>query len=290
MIQTTLNLVPEAGELIVYDAYPRYAQQIWRIIFKDYYPEYAATESARARWRGFASEQYRTYAYFSLDTQNMIDLWDIFRNPKLPETIGIMMACTFDHVMVKAVQLNRIAYAFQDFVGAYGDDLSPRTVTTLQQQIEAMAEIAKKQVHAICWTQSSIASDVWQVYEDGDVRGYDLSKDDDRHFFLFDGESYDAPIIDLPVQPYQSPKEPSTPLKWRPITYDQGGAPKVRLSQRVKVVSTQEEGIILAWTMKDGKFKFKIVLDKNREAFNSLPDGVYGEYKRYSADELLVAE
>jgi hypothetical protein len=120
------------------------------------------------------------YATLSWDKQ-MQRVWDLAHVETVPTFERITLMSTFDHVMVKQADISKVIEAFKAFsekydTGAHG---------SLWEQVPFLTKMVEdKTCYAICWTQTSI-TDPWWVSEGDDVRLYDISRDNDRHWFMF---------------------------------------------------------------------------------------------------------
>lgn len=131
-------------------------------------------------------------AYCHKDTsQMMLDknlqpVWDLWKRLDVPLDYRIVMAFTFDNVMVRRENLVRLAEAMEAFAKRFGPG-------TLLEQAQVLQELAVDDTaYAVCWNQTSVNADTWWVRdetlsedEDEQYRRYDISKDS-GHWFLFD--------------------------------------------------------------------------------------------------------
>lgn len=86
---------------------------------------------------------------------------------------------TFDKVMVRQEHIPLVISAFKEFSSKYGDSSLPEQVVALE------GVVGDETCFAVCWTQTSVADDIWHIYEDGDMRMYNISIDT-GHWFMFD--------------------------------------------------------------------------------------------------------
>lgn len=110
------------------------------------------------------------------------EIWDLYRDARLPEHEKIVLGTTFDHVLVKKEHLPRIIEAFEKFDG----------VTSLAEQAEILKKMyADPDCTAVGWNQTSVIGDHWLnaggVDEDGDDIPYNY-RIMEQHWWLFDDE------------------------------------------------------------------------------------------------------
>lgn len=120
--------------------------------------------------------------------RNMQSVWDLAKDEQIPLEFRIVLTTTFDKVMVRRADLPRVIGAFSSFRLAFGGD------NNLGQQQKALRELLNDETcYAVCWTQTSVADDIWMVYEQekDDHRWYDLSRDT-GHWFL------ELPAVEFP--------------------------------------------------------------------------------------------
>lgn len=108
-------------------------------------------------------------------------VWDLFKDRRLNLHERAVLGSTFDKVMVKRERLHSIAFALDQFVQWFPGH------SNLAEQASAIARHQNDgSCYAIFWTQTSVADDVWWVYEqNGDWRWYDITRDE-GHWFLYD--------------------------------------------------------------------------------------------------------
>jgi len=125
----------------------------------------------------------------------MKQVWDLAQSENVPLNDRIVMASTFDRVMVKREHLFLVAAAMDDFANRYDPGHLP-------EQAKKLRELAKDEsCFAVCWRQTSVTADMWmeqtgEIDEYGDIgyRMYDVSKDN-NHWFLFDEIPLPQPAV-----------------------------------------------------------------------------------------------
>lgn len=135
-------------------------------------------------WNALANKYLKESA-FKFMFGDSAPLWAIAYDSKVSKTDRIVMATTFDRAMVRAENLLDLADRFDEFCKTYP---AGNMACSLSQQSADFRKIAEdKEVLGVCWTQTSVAGDVWQVNEeDGEsMRSYDIDRDS-GHFFVYD--------------------------------------------------------------------------------------------------------
>lgn len=118
--------------------------------------------------------------HINMMNRDMQKVWDLAKNEQIPLAFRIVLITTFDKVIVRRSDLPRVISAFSDFLMAFNGD------NNLVEQMNALRELSKDETcYAVCWTQTSVADDIWRVYEveNDDSRWYDVSRDT-GHWFL----------------------------------------------------------------------------------------------------------
>lgn len=125
---------------------------------------------------------------------DMQPVWDLCKSSRVPLDYRIVMAATFDKVMVKRAKLPRLIQAIKEYAKCFDPG-------TLLQQVEKLQELADNPTcYAVCWNQTSVNCDAWAVERPGEVDEYgdplwemhDISRDTD-HWFLFDDPRFADP-------------------------------------------------------------------------------------------------
>ena len=169
MSYTTLYLVPESGEIRTYREYhnaSRFAWLVWDTMSKLYLHKGAIEFMISGNHADDALQP----------------VWDLWKNPNVPMNHRLVMASTFDRVMVRRENLPRLADAYEQYSKAVKD---PGHILTMVNDLRSLAN--DPACLAACWCQTSVSSDAWRVREslEDDSRLYDVSLDND-HWFLFD--------------------------------------------------------------------------------------------------------
>lgn len=171
MSYATIYKVPESGGIENYREFPN------------------AIRGAVLLWT------YLSRRYLDLDGMPLFGgedtkrLWALATDERLSEDERIALQTTFDGVMVRRDDFERVAAAF-DVVGPMMDDAGhlPAWAATLREMW------LDPDCFAACWNQTSVCADTWWRYDTcptcgqdlEDSRMYDISKDS-GHWFLFEG-------------------------------------------------------------------------------------------------------
>lgn len=161
MSYTTLYLVPEEGEVESYAEFKNAFQGSFNV------------------W----SEMGKSYLGMeNVSFVNMKPVWNLFKDGKVLLNDRIVLASTFDWIMVKREHLSVVVDAMDDFSKRYESGHLP-------EQAEKLRELAHDEsCYAACWCQTSVVGDMWErvdAEEEETYRMYDISRDTD-HWFLFD--------------------------------------------------------------------------------------------------------
>ena len=115
-------------------------------------------------------------------------VWSLAKDDRLRKCEAITLVSTFDHVIAELDQLPEVSEAFLAFNEIH-------SVLTLKEQSDVLMRIHNNDppeniditnLVGVCWIQTSVAGDVWDVVEgDEEPRPYDISRDD-NHFFMFE--------------------------------------------------------------------------------------------------------
>ena len=113
------------------------------------------------------------------------ECWNLTGEDRVPFDHRIVLASTFDTVMVKRENIPRLIQAMEQYIKDFDEP------GHLPAQIEKLTELVDDEsCFAVCWQQTSCA-DTWFGYDECPTCGheksrpYDVSKDED-HWFLFD--------------------------------------------------------------------------------------------------------
>ena len=145
-----------------------------------------ATLGALAIWDMLGKVKLRNRPPYWNPILNASDVWELFEKPALNRMERLVLGSTFDKVMVKRTHLDTLGWQFNEF----NSRLNPvgNRLNNLSDQATVLRDAAKNdKCYAVFWTQTSVADDVWRIYEDGEdePRWYDITKDT-GHWFLFE--------------------------------------------------------------------------------------------------------
>jgi len=102
----------------------------------------------------------------TLKNDNMQEIWNLVKDTRLSNDEKICLFCTFDKVLFKKEDYNRVCTAFRNFEGE----------TSLQEQAIAIEELCKEDIIAIGFSISLIEN-FWEEYNI--IEGT-------QHYYLFD--------------------------------------------------------------------------------------------------------
>ena len=114
----------------------------------------------------------------------MQEVWDLWKAPRVLRQHRIVMASTFDRVMVRRDNLLRLIEAIEE----YAKDFDPGTLLAQARKLQELVQ--DDDVIAVCWNQTSVNCNPWWVYDGDDEldegRSYNVNADE-NHWFLFEG-------------------------------------------------------------------------------------------------------
>ena len=146
---------------------------------------------------------YLSHCGFCRDPKyNEETFWNLIGQKKIPVEERIVLASTYDFVIVKKENLPRLIEAMRYYGTAYRDP------GHIPQQADALRELLSEDILGVCWNQTSINCDVWEYQyeydgygdEKGDTgRPFNIYVDDHcgkKHWFLFGDDRIDNPPLD----------------------------------------------------------------------------------------------
>lgn len=162
-----------------------------------YIPEWISSYGiARDRYKTMSDEEIRRRIGYvatrcsSLgDNNGMHEIWELYKNQKVPDYEQITLLTTLDGVVVMKEYFDVVIMSFKAFGGK----------TNLPEQIDILRRMMNDDnVIACAWNQSSVDGNAWTSYDyckaceecEGHARPYNLFKDDD-HWIMFEGEEQD---------------------------------------------------------------------------------------------------
>jgi hypothetical protein len=154
----------------------RGAMAVWTILDKTYLPPYYA------KWDP-TKPMSRASAMFDQDA--MKEVWGLANDKKVPIDERLVMASTFDKVLVKHENLPKLIEAFRNFDEAY-----PEQSSIGEQADILQALYDDEEIDAVGWNQTSVNGDHWGNIGDYDEEteeydSYDHINQTD-HWWLFD--------------------------------------------------------------------------------------------------------
>jgi hypothetical protein len=150
------------------------AMAIWKILEDKYLPPYHPDYPER-----IDRKYSRTSAIFNMNV--MRPIWELYKKEEVSYIDKIVLGTTFDNVLIKIENIEKVIIAFEDFKGK----------TNLKEQVNIIREGLKKNedVIAIGWNQTSVNENKWDSTnfdeDEGTSLGYNLEKETD-HWYLFD--------------------------------------------------------------------------------------------------------
>jgi len=131
-----------------------------------------------------------------LRDDRMQEVWDLWKDQTIPLAHRIVMASTFDNVMIRREELPRLIEAIEEYAQVFDPG-------TLLEQADKLRELAQGgDTIAVCWNATSVCANPWWCSgndEDDEGRPYNIYQDT-GHRFLFDGfdtQSSPQPVTDV---------------------------------------------------------------------------------------------
>lgn len=120
----------------------------------------------------------------TFNSTGLKEIWDLYKNDKIPTAHKIVLGTTFDKVLVKAENIDSIIEAFEEFENDFPDQ------TNIKDQIECIKKFKKKErFGAIGWNQTSVNGDTWANFnyneETEENESYNYLEQNE-HWFLFE--------------------------------------------------------------------------------------------------------
>ena len=177
----------------------RGAISIWKLLEKKYLPVYrpcyvpeSVPDDEIEAFLGYPSSRI-----FSMsDEAAMKDIWNLFMAENVSETDKIVLGTTFDDVLVRRGNIQRVIDAFEAF------DKEHEAETNINEQAKGLRlMIQDPNITAVGWNQTSVNGDDWSNIGDPyvDEDGYEYGgpynfKTGTNHWWLFDriGETTEA--------------------------------------------------------------------------------------------------
>lgn len=127
-------------------------------------------------WRQIAENMGFNVDFPFLVGDGIQKVWNIWKDNTAPLSHRIVMASTFDNVMVKRENLPNLIEAIEEYSKAFDPG-------HLLSQAATLRELTNDdQVAAICWNQTSVNCNPWM---DDEGEPYNINSGL-RHWFLFD--------------------------------------------------------------------------------------------------------
>ena len=106
----------------------------------------------------------------------MKEIWKLASNENVSEVDTIILCTTFDDVIVKKENIEKVINAFKEFEGD----------TSLKEQATILEKILEDdECIGVAWNQTSVNADTWDIYnEDDECLPYNINNNDE-HWFLF---------------------------------------------------------------------------------------------------------
>ena len=168
----------------------RGAMAVWGIMEEKYLPpyrpSYVPVEMSMQEFEqrfGFKPRRLSAtlFATEAVKKENPAEeIWELFEDKTIVLDDRIVLGTTFDWVLVRHDEIEKVVRAFRNFGGE----------TNLKEQADILAEIVKDEnISAIGWNQTSVNADTWMnaggPFEERERQPYNYLEQD-KHWWLFD--------------------------------------------------------------------------------------------------------
>lgn len=127
---------------------------------------------------------------FSGDGDGMKPLWALAHDERLPYHQRVTLESTFDFVMVARRSVSTVVEAYREFVKDFGPG-------SLMRQADIFEQLANDSgVLGLCWNQTSVNSNPWQVKcGEDEYRPYNVFVDGKLHWFMFANDKLELTVV-----------------------------------------------------------------------------------------------
>lgn len=182
MSHTTIYVFDEKGNAEEYEDISnswRGAMAIWNFLEEKYLPQFrpkyvpdSVPDSCIEEFCHFKPKRTGS------DLSDMQEIWELVNSTEVNVVDKICLATTFDYVVVRKEELDRVIEAFRSFQGN----------SSLLEQAAILERIKNEgNFIAVAWNQTSVCEPPWVVYDEekDTCEPYNLYTGD-KHCFLFD--------------------------------------------------------------------------------------------------------
>ena len=138
-------------------------------------------------WRGaFFVWNCMSKKYLGRDAgfEELQQVWDLHENEKIPLELRIVLASTFDNVMVKRRNIPFLINSIHVFSTFFGSD------NNVARQIPNLENLyLDDDTFAVCWNQTSTCFSPWIIRTPEGNRKYNVFRDE-KHWFLFEEDAF----------------------------------------------------------------------------------------------------
>jgi len=183
---TELYRINKKGDVSLYETFGNShfgAMTLWSKIFEQYKEVY------------FPEEQY---LHALLGGDNQSDFWNLYKKKEFPEFLSILLLNSYDKVMIKREDFPILIKALKEFDRLF---IEENTNDHYLAYIDSLEKLSKdRYCIGICWNQTSINCNPWNIYKDEDSEtGEMLEIEDivDRDYNIFQDEELGQYFLDL---------------------------------------------------------------------------------------------
>lgn len=160
---------------------------IWRIIF-DLYKDYFIDEVERPEW--MPKEWNMSFSDLQM-SGDMKPFWDLYLNENVLLEHRIVLASTFDRVIILKENFSELINAYEKFIKQMSEEefkefFGKYDFSSLKQFVKVVKELQKDDDCIGLTTCISLIASFWEVYnEKGEYTPYNINKSG-NHYNLFD--------------------------------------------------------------------------------------------------------
>ena len=159
----------------------------------EYHQEYGNAWGGHARiwtsiWDKYIKDHSKEYDTWLSPSENQERLWASYKDEHIPIQVRVVMAMTFDRVLIAKAQFKLMATTLRKFMELFpygGVDHLPAWADELELLVD------DETVDAVGFHATSVAENPFEVYreEEDDSRPYNVNTDE-GHAYLFDMDEF----------------------------------------------------------------------------------------------------
>lgn len=139
--------------------------------------------SAAFVWFALSERYLGDKHIWSFSVDGAQKLWDLVDDSRLSLTERIVLACTFDHAIIEHERFREAAGHWMDFKRIYHKDSGECHAGTIAQ---LLLDHQQTSCIGMCFQQTSVARDLWHLWDDDNDAPIPFNLEVYPHFFVFD--------------------------------------------------------------------------------------------------------